>query len=108
MPPLFQEVKCSQDVSSRVTWLSEVACVPGGGWLSGGDIEKDSLFKNIFFLSIYILLKYSWLTVFQVHSKVIQLHTYIIFQIISHYRLLQDFYYSSLGYTVNLCCIFIF
>ena len=34
-------------------------------------------------------LKYSWLTMFQVHSKVIQLYiyTYIIFEIIFHYRL---------------------
>ena len=40
---------------------------------------------------------------FQVHSKVIQLHiqTYIIFQIIFHYRLLQDIDYSSLCY----CCL---
>ena len=39
----------------------------------------------IFFLNIYILLKYSWLTVFQVHSKVIQLYiyTYIIFRFFS-------------------------
>ena len=44
---------------------------------------------------------------FLVHSKVIQLyiHTYIIFQIIFHYRLLQDIDYSSLCYTVNLCCL---
>ena len=36
------------------------------------------------FLSIHILLKYSWLTMVQVHSKVVQLHvhTYIIFQIV--------------------------
>ena len=39
---------------------------------------------------IYILLKYSCLTTFQVHSKVIQLYTYtnITFEIIFHYRLL--------------------
>ena len=43
-----------------------------------------------FFLNIYILLTYSWLAVFQGHSKVIQLYiyTYIIFEIIFHYRLL--------------------
>ena len=47
------------------------------------------------------LLKYSWLTMFQVHSKVIQLHlyTYIIFQIIFHYRLLQGIDYISLFYS---------
>ena len=42
---------------------------------------------------------------FQVHSRVIQwyIYTYIIFEIIFHYRLLQDIDYSSLRYTVNLC-----
>ena len=42
----------------------------------------------------------------QEHSKVIQLYTYtcIIFEIISHYSLLQDTDYSSLCHTVNLCC----
>ena len=56
--------------------------------------------------NIFILLKYSWLKVAQVHTKVIQLyiHTCIIFQIIFHYRLLQDIDYSALCYTVNLCC----
>ena len=43
---------------------------------------------------------------FQVHSKVIlYIYTYIIFQIIFHYRLVQDIDYSSLGYTVNFCCL---
>ena len=56
-----------------------------------------------FFPSIYIYI-YSWLTIFQAHSKVIQLciYTYIIFHVIFHYRLLQDIDYSSLCYTVNL------
>ena len=42
---------------------------------------------------------------FQVHSKMIQLyiHMYIIFEIIFHYRLLQDIDCGSLYYTVNLC-----
>ena len=36
--------------------------------------------------NIYILLKYSWLTMFQAHRNVIQLYiyAYIIFQIIFH------------------------
>ena len=47
----------------------------------------------IFFLNICILLKYSWLTVFQVHNKVIQLYiyTHIIFRffsIIGYYKIL--------------------
>ena len=44
---------------------------------------------------------------FQVHSKAIQLYidTFIIFEIIFHCRLLQDIDYSSLCYTVNLCCL---
>ena len=33
------------------------------------------------------------------------IYTYIIFQIILHYRLLQDIDYSSLFYTVKLCCL---
>ena len=58
--------------------------------------------NHFFFLNICILLKYSWLIMFQVHSKVIQLYiyTYIIFEIIFHHRLLlQDIDYSSLCYT---------
>ena len=44
---------------------------------------------------------------FQMHSKVIQLHkhTHIIFEIIFHHRLLQDIDYSSLWYIVNLCLL---
>ena len=54
---------------------------------------------------IYSLLKYSWLTMFQVHSKVIQLYIYIyiIFEIIFCCRLLQHIDYSSLCNIVNLC-----
>ena len=42
---------------------------------------------------------------FQVHNKVIQLYIYIyvIFEIITHYRLLQGIDYSSLWYMMNLC-----
>ena len=52
-------------------------------------------------------MKYSWLTMFQVHIQVIQLliYTYIIFQIIFHYRLLHDIVYSSLCDTIKLCCL---
>ena len=44
---------------------------------------------------------------FQVHNKVIRLYIYIyiIFEIIAHYRLLQGIDYSSLWYTMNLCCL---
>ena len=67
---------------------------------------SDSFYLLIF-KKIYILLKYSWFTMFQVHSKVIQLYkyTYMIFEIIFHHRLLQDIDYSSLFYSVNLCCL---
>ena len=34
-------------------------------------------------------LKYSWFTMFQMYSKVIQLHIHICFKILCHYRLLQ-------------------
>ena len=43
-----------------------------------------------------------------VHSKVIHvlyIYTYIIFEIMFHYRLLQDIDSRSLCYTVNLCCL---
>ena len=47
---------------------------------------------------------------FQVHSKVIQLYiyvyVYILFQILFHYKLLQDIEYSSLCCTVGLCYLF--
>ena len=36
---------------------------------------------------------------------VIQLYTYVIFEIIFCYTLLQDIDYSSLCYTVYLCCL---
>ena len=78
------------------------------------------LFPLYFFFLIYILLKYSWLTMFQVYSKVIQFYTHIyymyiciyithtymlffrLFSIICYYKILI---YSSLWYTVNLCCL---
>ena len=69
-------------------------------------VTNSPIQENLFFpLNIYILLKYSWLTMFQVHSKVIQLYiyTYIIFKIIFHYRLLWDIDYSSSCCTVHLC-----
>ena len=44
---------------------------------------------------------------FQVHCKLIQLHKYIyiVFEIIFHHKILQDIDYSSLCYTVDLCCL---
>ena len=84
-------------------------CLPKMVLPPGADV-KDLIFCTmslLFFFNIYILLKYSWLTMFQVHSKVIQLYkyTYIIFEIIFHHKLLQDTDCSSLCYTVNLCCL---
>ena len=53
---------------------------PSSYWLQKG------ILKNIYIF----LLMYSWLTIFQVQSKVIQLYkyTFIIFKIIFHHRLL--------------------
>ena len=77
--------------------------------------KSFTLFFNHFFK-----LKHSWFTMlcyFQVYSKVIQLYIYmciyvymhvyiyILFQIVFHNRLLQDIEYSSLCYTVGLCCL---
>ena len=39
------------------------------------------------------------------YDKVIQLYTYIFFQITFQYMLLQDIEYGSLHYIVNLCCL---
>ena len=62
---------------------------------------------NVFVFNIYILLEYSWLTMLQVNSKVIQLYkyTYLIFEIIFYHRLSQDIDYSFICYTVNLGCL---
>ena len=48
------------------------------------------IFIYLFIIYLQVLLKYSWLTVFQVNNKVTQLYiyTYMIFEIIFHYRLL--------------------
>ena len=50
-------------------------------------------FQKVEFLFVYVIQLY--------------IHTYISFEIIFHYRLLQDIDYSSLCYTVNLCCYLI-
>ena len=57
--------------------------------------------------TIYILLKYSWLTMFQVPNKEIRFYkyTYLLFEIIFHHRLLQEIDYSPQCYTVDLCCL---
>ena len=54
----------------------------------------------VFSLNTYILLKYSWRTAFQVHSNVIQLYlyTYIIFEIVFHYRLLPIWHHWLSGH----------
>ena len=74
-----------------------------------------NLFLEILFLLSFLFLmmlpflklKYSWFTMFQLYSKVIQLYSYkyicILFQILFHYRFLQNNEYSSLCYTVDLC-----
>ena len=72
--------------------------------------EGFMFYLSLFFLIFSFLLKYSWFTIFQVYSKVIQffIYTYIYHLYIyiynwisdsSHYRLLQDIKYSSLCYT---------
>ena len=61
----------------------------------------------------------SWFTMFQVYNKVIQRYVYIwkimcvcidiysVFQILFHYRLLEDIEYSSLCYTVSFNVLYI-
>ena len=42
-----------------------------------GEVKGTTVTYLFIFLNICILLKYSWPTVFQVHSKVIQLYIYM-------------------------------
>ena len=44
---------------------------------------------------------------FLLYSKVTQLYVYILFNILFHYGLSQEIGYSSLCYTVGLCCLLI-
>ena len=91
------------------------------------DIVLNQLYALIIYFYFFEL-KYSCFTMqcqFQVYSKVIQFYIYIYiyihthmciyiytyiynvpFQILFHYRLLQDIDYSSLCYTVGPCCLF--
>ena len=75
------------------------------------------IFYSGFFLGLpvfffFLLLKYSWFTMlysFLVYSKEIQLYIFIymthtLFQVLSHYGLLQDIECSSLCCTVGPCC----
>ena len=52
-------------------------------------------------------MEYSWFTVFQVYSEVIQLniYIYILFQMLFHYRLSQDIEYCSVLYSMFLLFI---
>ena len=54
---------------------------------------------TLFFLNMYILLKYSWLTMFQVRSRVIKLYiySYTVFRLLSiigHYKILAVVLYA--------------
>ena len=63
------------------------------------------LFLYFFFLSI--VLKSSWFIIFLVLClQQSDSNIYIIFQILFHYRLLQDIEYSFLCYTINPCYLF--
>ena len=64
--------------------------------LAGGFFTAETPRK----LSFFFKLKYCWFTMLQVYSKLINLYTYI-FQILLHYRLLQDNQYSSICYRVG-------
>ena len=59
-----------------------------------------------FFIEVQLIYKVWQL---QIYSKVIQfcihIHVYILFQILFHYRLLQDIKYSSLCFIVGPCCL---
>ena len=42
-------------------------------------LDKKQILPVFFFFFFNILLRYSWLTVFQVHSKVIVIYTHLLF-----------------------------
>lgn len=64
--------------------------------------SQPFLFK-FFFLNVYTLFRYSWLTIVQVHSGMIWLNVYCFFRWFSITGYYID--YSSLRSTVNLCCL---
>ena len=62
----------------------------------------------LYYLLLKFLLKHSWFTVLcqsLLYSKVIQLYTYIIFNILFYYGLSQDIKYSLVLYSRTLLCI---
>ena len=62
----------------------------------------------LYYLFLKILLKHSWFTMLYqslLHSKVIPLYTYILFNILFYYGLSRDIEYSSLCFIVELCCL---
>ena len=66
-----------------------------------------TFFFLLVFVFIEILLIYNIVLVSGIQCKLIQLYTciYTLFQILFHYRLSQNVEYSSLCYTVRLCCL---
>ena len=75
------------------------------------DFSRSSQWYNLFclclFVFIEILLIYNTVLVSGIQCKLIQLYTcvYTLFQILFHYRLLQNIEYSSMCYTVRPCCL---
>ena len=97
---LFKSIQINLNVNCIYLFLSIIVY-----WV---ECDEQASFFSFFSLSLSLSLYiYSWLTIFQAHSKVVQLYmyTYIIFHVIFHYRLLQDIDYGSLCYRVNLCCL---
>ena len=75
------------------------------GLLQGSD-RYPSLIRNYMHIfKIYFLLRYSWLTMFLVYSRVIQLYICVCIYIFFHCGLLQDINYKPLYYIVGPCCL---
>ena len=86
------------------------------GW---GVIMESSIFRQRFFFFFRLFICFYWAIVnlqccvsFKCTAKwfsytyiYIVIHIYILFQILFHYRLLQNTEYSSLCYTVGPCCL---
>ena len=98
---------CPYTVESRsgATSLPLTSINRGFASILNGHIHPH--FKIIFKIEVQLIYN---VYQFQVYSKVIQeyifrIYIYITFQILFHYRFSQDIEYSSLCYTVGLCCL---
>ena len=76
-------------------------------------VKCDKVFFNLFFIEVKLSYNVLLNTAVQQSDSYtyvciyiyIYIHIYILFHILFHYGLSQDIEYSSLHYTVGLCCL---